>query len=346
MTSSNGTTSSVDGPLGICLWVHPRSTSTAFARALLQRKDTHYEHEPVTMVFYHSAQRANFRFGEEACAQSEYYDATIEGVMQDMLKESRYGKNREGRDAVKFVFIKDMAQSIFSADTLAKLYPKSKVYRQADTRAPKSDADRKDVEDLRNTLENPTVVPIDLLRRYRHAFLMRTPEKTIPSYYKCTQEGAGGFTFWDSAEAGYAEIRILYQWMSNPESSWHKAPISTDDAKYPGRPVEQPAAPPLIDSATLLADPEKTLAHWCKALGVPFEPTMLKWEDKKVKEFSSWGSFHDVAEHSTGFDKSVEAPKKDHCQEVLDGIEECRADYEWLHARRTISADDEKPLAS
>jgi hypothetical protein len=69
-----------------------------------------------------------------------------------------------------------MAQYLFSGEVLSALHPDSKVYRTPS-------AEQAGV-DYRHTLENPTVVPTDLLRRFKHTFLVRTPEKSVPSYYK------------------------------------------------------------------------------------------------------------------------------------------------------------------
>lgn len=248
-----------------------------------------------------------------------------------------------------------MAQYLFSGKTLAKLHPDSTVYgTKGSPPSANADVDGKSAGDrLRETLENPTVVPIDLLRRFKHTFLVRTPLQSVPSYYKCVQDKAAGFEFYDPSEAGYAELRIFYQWLANPESTFHTAPVDTEQ-DLPGVPQQQPQPPPLVDAAVLLADPERTISAYCDAVGVPFDKGMLSWESKKVSEFSAWGSFHAQAEQSTGFKKptpisdaakaaangDAKEKKKDLPKEVTQTIQDTMEDYNWLFERRSIRNEE------
>ena len=47
------------------------------------------------------------------------------------------------------------------------------------------------------------------LKKYRHTFLMRDPQKTIPSYYRATIGDCGDFGEFDPNEAGFAELETL-----------------------------------------------------------------------------------------------------------------------------------------
>ena len=73
---------------------------------------------------------------------------------------------------------------------------------------------------------------------------------------------------------GYAEIKILYDWMSNPESSFNKAP-EDELATYPGQIQSQAQPLPLVDASVLLSNPEHTISSYCAAVGMPFDPSML-----------------------------------------------------------------------
>lgn len=190
-----------------------------------------------------------------------------------------------------------MAQYIFSAETLKALHPDSTVYKS--NKAGK----------LPGPLENPTVLPIDLLRRFKHTFLIRTPQKSVPSYWKCVQEKAAGFEYFDGAEAGFSEQKILYDWISNPESSFNKAP-EDESRTWPGQVQSQPHPLPLIDASVLLADPDRTLSEYCSALGIPFNASMLSWESGPVAEFATWGTYHKGAENSTGFHEETPVDKE------------------------------------
>jgi hypothetical protein len=192
-----------------------------------------------------------------------------------------------------------MAQYVFSAQTLKALHPDSTVYKPNAKGA-----------SLPGPLENPTVLPIDLLRRFKHTFLIRTPQKSIPSYWKCVQEKAAGFEYFDGAEAGFAELKLLYDWIANPKSTFHTAPEDDVSNSWPGQIQAQPQPPPLIDASVLLANPDHVLSEYCSALGIPFDEAMLSWESGPVEEFAAWGTYHNAAENSTGFKKETPIDKE------------------------------------
>ena len=254
-----------------------------------------------------------------------------------------------------------MAQYLFPASTLKALHPTSRVYNpvsdeyQPSGAVPSKNAAANPLPDFTGTLpsdprklnitKNPTIVPTSLLRQFKHTFLVRTPEKAVPSYHKCCEEGAAGFEYFDKAEAGFMEMVLLHAWIANPDSDFWKS-----DGEN-GAALEQPTPPPLIDSATLLADPEHTVERYCEAVGVPFDKSMLSWESAKkpaaaekvrhwvaihstrhllthtltssqsaesssdsnggVSEFAKWGTYHRDAEASTGFKKAESAPAPD-----------------------------------
>lgn len=288
-------------PVPVILWCHPRSVSSAFERAFMQRKDTRSYHEPLSMPFYFGKDRPCRRYDDERCqADQAIWASTVEGTLQSLLEEQHYNANlAEGKEACRYIFIKDMAQYIFSAEALKALHPHSTVYKPNEACAK-----------LPSAVENPTVLPIDLLRRFKHTFLIRTPQKSVPSYWKCVQEKAAGFEYFDGAEAGFAELKILYDWMANPESSFHKAGESDGSHTWPGQVQSQPMPPPLIDASVLLADPNHVLSEYCAALGVPFDSSMLSWESGPVQEFAAWGTYHSGAENSTGFKKETPVEKE------------------------------------
>lgn len=86
-----------------------------------------------------------------------------------------------------------MALYLFAPDLLRALHPSSKSYPGE---ASSGDKLSKQLQGL----ENPTVLPIDLLRRFKHTFLIRTPQKSVPSYYKCVEEKMMGYSYFDPAE--------------------------------------------------------------------------------------------------------------------------------------------------
>jgi hypothetical protein len=94
---------------------------------------------------------------------------------------------------------------------------------------------------------------------------------------------------------------MLYDWISNPKSTFHTAPEANDAYTLPGIVQAQPMPPPLVDASDLLADPNKIVKQYCESLGVPFDQSMLSWESGNVSAFNAWQGYHTAAEQSTGF---------------------------------------------
>lgn len=233
-----------------------------------------------------------------------------------------------------------MAQYIFPLQTLQALHPHSPLYHPTspdffpESGQPSASASADSLSPLpvpppaSLSRSNPTLLPVSLLQQFTHTFLIRTPVKGVPSYWSMAQQRAAGFEYFDAAEAGYKELALLYAWLSDPLSDYHTT----------GSGGSQKLPLPLIDAATLLADPEYVVEQYCSAVGVPFAKSMLSWEasnadaegTKKQQpvessghaptsqetqtdnangtgSFAQWGAYHAVAEQSTGF-KKEEAP--------------------------------------
>ncbi|PWN31505.1 uncharacterized protein FA14DRAFT_166128 [Meira miltonrushii] len=301
----------MSSPTPIIVWCHPRSVSSAFERAFMQRPDTRSYHEPLSMPFYYGEKRPCHRYDDDACK------ATSEGTLKSVLAETESGVEenvtvgQHEKTACRYIFIKDMAQYVFSAGALRSLHPDSTVYKPNDKQAAIA---------FNDPLENPTILPIDLLRRFKHTFLMRTPKKSVPSYWKCVQDGAAGFAYFDAAEAGYVELKLLYDWMANPKSTFHTAEETNDAHLIPGQVQAQPMPPPLVDASDLLARPDDVVARYCAAIGVPFDDGMLSWESGTVNAFNSWQGYHTAAQNSTGFKRETPVdPSAEQAETFLNG---------------------------
>ncbi len=93
-------------------------------------------------------------------------------------------------------------------------------------------------------------------------------------------------------------------------------------------------APPVIDSADILADPPAMLAALCAALGIAFDPAMLHWAPGRRETDGVWAShWYESVEASTGFGVPETKPIRldAQAQAVADA---CRADYAYLAAHR------------
>lgn len=64
-------------------------------------------------------------------------------------------------------------------------------------------------------------------------------------------------------------------------------------------------APPVVDSADILADPEGVLRALCRALAMAWDPAMLSWEPGRRATDGVWAShWYGRVEASSGFDAS------------------------------------------
>lgn len=90
----------------VVLWCHPRSVSTAFERAFLQREEEFYcLHEPFGDAFYFGPQRQSPRYKNRQLPKDiKLTSVTFEKVYDEILAE-RSGKR---------TFVKDMAYHVFS----------------------------------------------------------------------------------------------------------------------------------------------------------------------------------------------------------------------------------------
>ncbi|MBK7336722.1 MAG: hypothetical protein IPJ00_11340 [Saprospirales bacterium] len=93
----------------------------------------------------------------------------------------------------------------------------------------------------------------------------------------------------------------------------------------------------VVDAKELLLDPSAVLGTLCERLGIPFDPSMLRWEAGPRPEDGVWAKYWYSAVHrSTGFQPySAETdPLPVHLEELA---EECRPFYEKLY-RKAIKA--------
>ncbi len=89
-------------------------------------------------------------------------------------------------------------------------------------------------------------------------------------------------------------------------------------------------APPVIDSADVLRDPEGTLRLLCAALDIEWDPAMLEWERGIRATDGIWAShWYDTVAASTGFGPPEEGPVTLD-PEMLGIANACRPDYDYL----------------
>ncbi|MEM7169698.1 MAG: sulfotransferase family protein [Pseudomonadota bacterium] len=113
---------------------------------------------------------------------------------------------------------------------------------------------------------------------FTHGFLIRDPEKVITSMH----------ARWPDIsldEIGFEDLHTLFRRVADRLGK----------------------APPVIDSDELMTAPEKGMAAYCDAVGIPFLPDALNWEQDQEKNQSrqaTWNTdehgFHDSLKASTG----------------------------------------------
>lgn len=148
-------------------------------------------------------------------------------------------------------------------------------------------------------------VSIADLPDHRHAFLIRDPARVVASY-------AAKRLAVRPDDLGYARQRTYFD----------------READRLGH------APPLVDSADILADPAGTLAKLCEALEIPWTPTMLTWPPGRRPTDGIWAShWYGAVESSTGFGAAEASLSRLDAQAVAV-VEACKGDYSHLSKHR------------
>ncbi len=140
---------------------------------------------------------------------------------------------------------------------------------------------------------------------FKHAFLIREPERMIASYLR-------------KRDAARFEDFGL-----EPQSEFFER-----EADRLGH------APPVIDANDVLANPEGVLSKLCDALDIPWDPAMLSWAPGRRDTDGIWAAhWYNAVEKSTGFG-SPELGPVELSDEDRRLAERMRPYYERLAAHR------------
>lgn len=155
---------------------------------------------------------------------------------------------------------------------------------------------------------NPTVIPADLLEQFHFAFLIRHPQSSVPSYYRCCVpplDDMTGFHSFRSDEVGLVELRRLFDFcrdkgMVGPSMA---GPKSTEGFTNGESKHTTDAQICVIDADDLLDKPGEVIEIFCRSVGIEYHPDMLRWdsqeeEDHAAKAFEKWKGFHEDVIHS------------------------------------------------
>ena len=140
---------------------------------------------------------------------------------------------------------------------------------------------------------------------FRHAFLIREPERMIASYLRKRET------------ASFDDLGLERQ-----------AEFFDREADRLG------AAPPVIDAEDVLGDPETVLSKLCAALGIAWDPAMLHWSPGRRDTDGVWAAhWYNAVEKSTGFGAAERDPV-DLPADAQRLADRCRPYYERLALHR------------
>ncbi len=133
-------------------------------------------------------------------------------------------------------------------------------------------------------------------------FLIRDPKDMLLSLDKSLSEPS-------LLDTGYQQLLDLFETAEN-----NKLPLI------------------VLDSKELLDDPEFVLSALCEQISIPFEKSMLSWEQGPIPEDGIWAKhWYDKVHRSTGFNPYT--PKNKPLSDRLEPLyEHCKAIYDRLFA--------------
>ncbi|KAI9862636.1 MAG: hypothetical protein M1824_001186 [Vezdaea acicularis] len=284
---------------------HPRACSTAFERVFMTQRDTlKCVHEPFGDAFYFGPERLSSRYekDEKEREESGFSQSTYKTVLERIDRESSEGKR---------LFIKDICHYLLpphgnpASIAPSLLQPKKGVGTDGHANGsflssppyPYGTAPEPD---------NPTVIPLAILKDFHFTFLIRHPRSSIPSYYRCTippLDSITGFYDFMPSEAGYDELRRTFDYLLKT-GVIVKHSETNGETKGINHAKEGSVQVCVVDADDLLDNPSGIIEAYCKSVGVEYKPSMLNWDTeldhKQAKEaFEKWKGFHEDAINST-----------------------------------------------
>ncbi|KAL8349601.1 hypothetical protein RB598_005118 [Gaeumannomyces tritici] len=311
---------------------HPRACSTAFERVFMTRRDIlECAHEPFGDAFYFGPERLSSRYeaDEAARASSGFSGVTYRDVLDGLKSSVPEGKRLFIKDITHYLSPPD-GKAATAAPSLARGHASGAngvngangvtngsngthtngahtngTHTNGTTNGTNGTAGHK--------LENPTVLPLEELRKFHFTFLIRHPRRSIPSYYRCTippLSEVTGFVDFMPSEAGYLELRWLFDYLRGEgvvgpaRAGEDSASDSDSDSDSGSGSDSSPVTITVVDADDLLDKPAAVVEAFCREVGIDYSPDMLRWEDEEnqryaVGAFAKWNGFHDDVINST-----------------------------------------------
>lgn len=146
------------------------------------------------------------------------------------------------------------------------------------------------------------VAPDDLVG-VRHAFLIRDPARMAASYAAKRESVT-------AADLGVSAQRAFFDRIADRLGH----------------------APPVIESADVLRDPEAMLTALCRSLGIEWDPAMLRWPAGRHADDGVWAAhWYGRVEASTGF-AGAEGSMPELATDLAQVAAACRRDYDAMAA--------------
>ncbi|KAI0194160.1 hypothetical protein F4808DRAFT_352602 [Astrocystis sublimbata] len=336
---------------------HPRACSTAFERVFMTCQDTlQCAHEPFGDAFYYGPERIGERYedDEEGRLSSGFSKTTYQDVVDRLERDGSEGKR---------VFIKDMAYYLVPPNggvpTIADSLRKHSVNGSATNGEKLANGENHingvnghshtngtngvngDATSLKQGSDgtgNPTVIPLEVMKKFHWTFLIRHPRRGIPSYVRCCSPPLSETTGWDQfmpSESGYVELRRLFDYLRAQGLVGPSVAGRGSAAKK----AEGEVCITVLDADDLLDHPEDAIRAFCEQVDIPFSTDMLAWDDeenqKRVADaFAKWNGWHNDAINSKGLTARAH-PKKPVTEESEN--EEWRQQY-GEEGQKTIRA--------
>ena len=146
---------------------------------------------------------------------------------------------------------------------------------------------------------NPTWLPTSAVHAFQFAFLVRSPWLAVPSLYRLHVPPRVHDTLlpeFRPTEIGYRELRILIEYLYPQSNSPERLRNGFSGAANEQLPI-------VMDATDILSKPEEMLAEFAQRVGLPFDSSMLTWEQhnpEMEKAFNKFRGYHNDAIHSSG----------------------------------------------
>ncbi|KAJ9605134.1 hypothetical protein H2200_010524 [Cladophialophora chaetospira] len=240
-------------------------------------------HEPFGDAFYFGPEKISpaFADNQEKCDASGHARSTYASIVANI--EETMAALPERR-----IFVKDMSYHIVPC------YP----HLSPATAAPSLTSLRTEAEDTKN----PSLLPWSSLKRFQITFLIRHPDRSVPSKYKFTVPPLSQTTKMKAfyqREIGYRELRLMFDFLRGCQQT---------EGGGEGDNIV------VIDAEDLLADPSAIVSAYCERVGIEFDEDMLTWNNEEEFQVASrllekYKAYHVDALESRGFIPKAEPDK-------------------------------------